>query len=598
MVDAITIRNDEVERVNMNNNDKIKWYQYARFGIFIHFGLYTATEGRYKGKETQGIGEWIQSREQIPCSDYEAFASKLTLENFDPEYWAELAYNAGMRYCVFTAKHHDGFAMYDTKYDDYSIVRRSPYGDDPLRKVIDAMRKKGIMPCVYYSHSIDFHEPNAMGNMWDFTKPYDERDFKSYIDGKCKFQLRELLTNYGEIGILWFDMPWEISDEIAEDITSFVRSLQPNCLISGRISYSEGFSDFGCYGDNDVPTYTGDGVWETAATMNRTWGYKCDDHDFRPTNELVEQLCSLSARNTNFLLNVGPDCKGDIPEESISILKEMAKWMKQGKEAIHNTSGSPFIANFSFGDVTQKDDELLLYIYKPVDKISILGIRSKVISITDVYDNEITFSQYNEELLIDCSNVVFDKYVTILKAQLNGKLKIREGVFQQERDTIIITPYSFKVYETVKNDGVSGSAETDVAIVAERKNDYTIMRSCYEGVVNWFSTSNYITATFEVLCPGDYIVSLLTRSAKYTPWVGGHEMTLECNGQTISSILKEDFATTGAPRKYYYETGSDIGEIRIDKPGVYTLKLRANHINDKDSAGVVLSYIHFKRKKV
>ena len=174
---------------------KIKWFQEARFGLFIHWGLYSATEGYWNGKETAGIGEWIASREKIPQAEYEQFAEKLTCDKFDPVMWAKLAKNSGMRYCVFTAKHHEGFAMYDTSYDDYSIVKRSPYGKDATMQVVKAMREEGIVPCLYYSQALDFHEENAMGNTWDYTVPEENRDMWSYINGKCKHQLTELLTN-------------------------------------------------------------------------------------------------------------------------------------------------------------------------------------------------------------------------------------------------------------------------------------------------------------------------------------------------------------------------------------------------------------------
>ena len=215
----------------------------VRFGLFIHWGLYSATEGYYHGKETKGIGEWIQSREQIPIAEYERFAEKLTCEQFDPKQWAQLAYRAGMRYCVFTSKHHDGFAMFDTGFDNYNIVKRSPYGKDATAAIVEAMREEGIRPCLYYSQAHDWHEPNATGNTWDFPVPEAERDMWQFINGKCKHQLEEILTKYGDLGLIWMDVPRGLTDEMAVTIRDFVHELQPDCLVSGRISYNGSIGD-------------------------------------------------------------------------------------------------------------------------------------------------------------------------------------------------------------------------------------------------------------------------------------------------------------------------------------------------------------------
>ena len=264
---------------NVSDN-KIKWFKDARFGLFIHWGLYSATEGYWNGIETEGICEWIASREKIPNVEYEKFAERLTCEKFEPKKWARLAKSAGMKYCVFTAKHHEGFAMYDTSYDDYSIVKRSPYGADVTKQIVDAMKEEGIIPCLYYSHALDFHEPNAMGNTWDYTELEDKREFQKYLDNKCKYQLSELLTNYGDIGMLWLDVPKGITEEMALDIKSYIEGINPHCLVSGRLAYDHSLADFGCLGDNQMPAAkpTG-GCWETAATMSRSWGYKRDDRE-------------------------------------------------------------------------------------------------------------------------------------------------------------------------------------------------------------------------------------------------------------------------------------------------------------------------------
>ena len=353
--------------INMldKKDPKARWFEEARFGLFIHWGLYSATEGYYHGKETKGIGEWIQSREQIPIAEYEQFAKKLTCEQFDPKQWAQLAYRAGMRYCVFTSKHHDGFAMFDTGFDNYNIVKRSPYGKDATAAIVEAMREEGIRPCLYYSQAHDWHEPNATGNTWDFSVPEAERDMWKFINGKCKHQLEEILTKYGDLGLIWMDVPRGLTDEMAVTIRDFVHELQPDCLVSGRISYNGSIGDYGCYGDNQIPAGRRTGCWETAATMNNSWGYKRDDHNFKSPKELLELLCSLMGKGTNLLLNIGPKPDGSLTEETIGILKRLGDWYAVNGEAIQGTEASPFDCDMSFGAVSRKGNVLYLYVYEP-----------------------------------------------------------------------------------------------------------------------------------------------------------------------------------------------------------------------------------------
>ena len=576
-------------------DEKIKWFKEARFGLFVHWGLYAATEGYWQGKETQGIGEWIVSRERIPGKEYEKFAEKMTCEKFDPAYWARLAKNAGMQYCVFTAKHHEGFAMYNTSYDDYSIVERGAYGKDVTKMVVEAMRAEGITPCLYYSHALDFHEPNAMGNTWDFDVPEADRDFWAYINGKCKHQLRELLTNYGDIGMLWMDVPKCIKEEMALDIKAYVKKYQPECLISGRL-LDHRLADFGCFGDNQIPAAKPDGCWETAATMNGTWGYKRDDHNFKSPKEIIELLCGLLAKGTNLLLNIGPKANGEIPEESIYILEELAEWYKVNAEAVNGTEGSPFDCDFSFGGASCKDNAIYLYVYNSRESIDIYGIENKVTGAMVLGGPELTYTQ-EDVLHIDLHQVEFGKYVTVIKLLLDGEVAVKKGCCQQEKGQFILPAATGSIIRR-ENAQAAELLIGDDALEAENLNlaGSEDMEINPAGIVeNWRSEQNYLQWDVEVKEEGLYDVFLYTITQKYKEWKGGHKVHILCNGKCESKILTADKESTGANKKYFGETGSFLGAVNL-KEGRQTLSLYADQINVDDPVGLSVSKLALIRR--
>ncbi len=621
---------------------KIKWFQQAGFGLFIHWGLYTATEGRWNGKETTGIGEWIQSREKIPGSEYEKLAPKLTCEKFDPSYWARLAKRAGMKYCVFTSKHHEGFAMFDTSYDDYSIVKRSLYGKDVTKAVVEAMRKEGIIPCLYYSQALDFHEENAWGNTWDYFVPEPERDMWSYINGKCKYQLKELLTGYGKIGMLWMDVPRGLTDEMALEIKKLVHEKQPECLISGRITYSNQMGDFGCYGDNQIPAgQNREECWETAATMNNTWGYKRDDHHYKSVKEILELLCDLRAKGTNLLLNIGPKPDGSLTPETVAILEALGDWYEINGESISGTDASPFDCDVSFGGISRKENILYLYVYGECESIDLYGIENKVLAVRVLGGDAVYYEQeekgeYGEEgechgechgeyyglLHIDLRKVQLRPNVTVVKVVLDGVPAVKGGIRQQEKGKLILPAYACQIKRVIfdkdKTDSpvsegnaevfqaegniednaekpeskdVKSTSETDAALLADVRNteEEADISVDVAGIVqNWKSERHCLQWEFEVEEAREYAAYLYTVTEKYKSWKGGHRVHLEGEQTTHSKSLTADRQSRGANQKYYAETGSFLGNIQL-KEGKNVLKLLADCINRDDPAGLSVS---------
>ncbi|MGB2821629.1 MAG: alpha-L-fucosidase, partial [Phycisphaerae bacterium] len=344
----------------MEKADPLRWWREARFGMFIHWGLYAVPAGYYKGKECPGIGEWIMYRFQIPAAEYEEYALRFDPVMFNADAWVRLAKAAGMKYIVITSKHHDGFAMFDSPSSDYDIVDRTPYGRDPMAALAKACRKHGLKLCFYYSQYQDWHHPSGGRNFWDYDE--DRKDFEQYLSEKCIPQLRELLTQYGPIGLIWFDTPGAMTLAQSMRCKRFVHRLQPKCLVSGRVGNDVG--DYGSMGDNQIPAGRLAGDWETPATMNDTWGFKVQDHNWKSVKTLLHLLCDLASKGVNYLLNVGPTAEGLIPKPSVERLKRIGKWMKVNSEAIYATQANPYPYEFDWGRITRKPGRLYLLVYK------------------------------------------------------------------------------------------------------------------------------------------------------------------------------------------------------------------------------------------
>lgn len=342
---------------------RAQWFSEARFGMFIHWGLYSIPGGIWRGREMSYIGEWLQACFRIPNREYGALAARFNPERFDAEQWCRTARDAGMRYLVFSAKHHDGFAMYRSRVDSYNVVDATPFGRDPLAELAAACPKYGLKLGIYYSQDLDWHHPDggdpgpespknhgmSWGNDWDYPAHRGKR-FRRYFEGKAIPQLTELLTGYGPVGIMWFDCPLTISREESGRIVELVRKLQPDCLINTRIGH--GFGDYGSYGDNQLPAAPPEGMWETPGTLNRTWGFKWNDHDWKTPGEVLSLLASLAEKDTNYLLNVGPMPDGSFPPETVRVLRETGKWLERYGFAVYGCGANPFQCSFDWGYVT------------------------------------------------------------------------------------------------------------------------------------------------------------------------------------------------------------------------------------------------------
>lgn len=337
----------------MARDPKLKWFDQAKYGLFINWGLYSIPAGEWKGKPIGGIGEWIMQRAKIPATEYRELAKQFNPQKFNAEEWAQLAEDAGMKYLVFDCKHHDGFALYKSEVSKYNCYDATPWKRDPFKELQEACKKRNIKLCFYYSQAIDWNEPNGAMNDWDF-KPDKEKDFDQYLRDKSMPQVAELLKNYGSIGLIWFDYPELMTTERSKKLADLVRSIQPDVLINSRLGEGN-YHDYRSMGDNEIPHTIVEGAWETAATVNDTWGYKKDDQNWKQPDNITFKLVDITSKGGNYLLNVGPDGDGAIPQPSQDILRRVGKWLKVNGESIYGAGKTPFGTEFGKEDPVKKN---------------------------------------------------------------------------------------------------------------------------------------------------------------------------------------------------------------------------------------------------
>jgi alpha-L-fucosidase len=360
---------------------RMEWFRDAKFGMFIHWGLYSVAAGEWNGKPVRGIGEWILSNARITVEDYTPLQRQFNPVKFDARRWVDVAKNAGMKYIVITSKHHDGFCLWNSAHTDWDIGG-SPFAPrDPLKELADACAEAGIRLCFYHS-IMDWHHPDYLPRReWD-TRSTEGAEYDRY-ERYMKAQLKELVSGrYGKIGILWFDGEWEgtWTHEKGKALYDYVRGLDPDIIVNNRVdtgrSGMEGITREGDYrGDYGTPeqqipaTGLGAGVdWETCMTMNNTWGYKKNDDSWKSGADLIRKLVDIASKGGNFLLNVGPTGEGEIPAPSIERLEAVGDWMKVNGRAIYGTEANPFPEPPSWGRITRAknddgSDRLYLHVF-------------------------------------------------------------------------------------------------------------------------------------------------------------------------------------------------------------------------------------------
>lgn len=425
----------------MEHKTDVKWFTDAKYGLFIHWGLYSILAGKWKGVQAPNTTEWIMRNMKIPLAEYQPLAKEFNPQHFDALDYVKKAKKWGMKYLCITTKHHDGFALFDTKVSDYNVMN-SPYGKDIVKEFADACAAEGMPFCVYYSQMQDWEDPNGDGNNWDFNK--EDKDFKKYFYGKCVPQVKELLTNYGKISMIWFDTPYDMPIELCRELRDVVKGCQPDCLINGRIGY--GLGDYRNMADNCIPHDPYFGPWEAPMTLNLNWGYCEDDHNWAEPTEVIRRLSGIAAKGGNLILNIGPDKDGIIPEESVKILDTVGEWLEKNGESIFGVSATkPFPYDFEWGNATYNAETKRLYAHvlnypKRMPKgVKLTGLKTKAISAKLLSTGEeLKFSQTYEQARDERRFVIIapencpDATDTVLVVQLESDLetqRLDEGFF-------------------------------------------------------------------------------------------------------------------------------------------------------------------------
>lgn len=441
-VSLITLHAQDFTKEAKEERDaRMEWWRNARFGMFIHWGLYAIPAGEWGGKTT--YGEWIRNNAQIPLEVYDQFTTQFNPVKFDAEKWVRTAKDAGMKYIVITTKHHDGFCLFDSKYTDFDVMS-TPFKKDILKELSAACKKYDIKLCFYHS-IMDWHHPDYLPRRdWEKNRTTDGADFNRYVQ-YMKNELKELLTNYGEIGVLWFDGEWESTwnTKRGVDLYNYVRSLQPQIIINNRVgagrSGMEGFTagdefagDFGTP-EQQIPATGLPGVnWESCMTMNDNWGYSKYDKDWKSAKEILQMLADIASKGGNYLLNVGPTAEGLFPEASVERLREIGKWMKVNGGSIYGTEASPF-EKLEWGRCTQKKIEngtrLYLHVFDfPADgKLVVHGIGnepSKIYLLADIKKKNLKAERNEDALIISLPTKAPDEINTVVVLEINGEADI------------------------------------------------------------------------------------------------------------------------------------------------------------------------------
>lgn len=432
--------------------DRMEWWREARFGMFIHWGVYAVPAGEWNGIRIGGIGEWIMNRGKIPVAEYKEFAKEFNPVRYDPDAWVRMAKDAGMKYIVITSKHHDGFALFETRASKWNVVEATPYGKDLLKPLAEACKQHGIRLGFYYSQAQDWVNPGGSAARrparegWEnpdsaridaYTKAHrghwdpvqETRTFDQYIDELAVPQVRELLTGYGDLAVLWWDTPTDMTDEAAEKLQSLL-ALQPAIITNDRLKRPNFPGDHKTP-EQRIPNLADlDGTdWETCMTMNGTWGYKHYDKNYKTPETLIRNLLDIASKGGNFLLNVGPTSEGEFPSESIYILEEMGRWMKLNGEAVYGTTASPW-GLFPWGRCTKKEGKKGTTLYFSVfdwpagGKLDIPGISNKLVSAKMLADGtklKTTVSN-NGVLSVNLPPVAPDPAASVIKVEVKGKI--------------------------------------------------------------------------------------------------------------------------------------------------------------------------------
>ena len=555
--DDVSADNPYLSETPAQHDARMKWFREARFGMFIHWGLYAQAAGSFNGKQDGGAGEWIMNDLQIPVSQYKSLVPQFNPVKFDARAWVRTAKAAGMKYIVITSKHHEGFGMFPSTNTDWCI-KSTPFGRDPLKELSVACQEEGIKLCFYYS-IMDWHHPDYLPRKSWNDEANPNADFERYV-AYMKDQLKELLTNYGPIGILWFDGNWENSwnYDRGVDLYKYIRSIQPDLIVNNRVGQdrkgisgtTSGQDRIGDYGtpEQTIPANGfGPGVdWETCMTMNDTWGYKKLDQNWKSTDTLIHNLVDIASKGGNYLLNVGPTGEGLIPDASVQRLKEIGQWMDVNGEAIYDTTASPFARQLPWGRCTQKieDGNTTLYLHVfdwPADgKLFVPGLMTKPKSAFLLVNSSTSLKTEKSEdgTIILLPSTAPDKISSTIVLKFKKAPEIVSIPIYQNGDGSITLPASLARLHGSQLQYESGNGHDNIGY--------------------WFRPEDWADWEFKVKHPGKFVVTAEIAAPAMTSF------ELSTAGQTLR-------CATPVTENYTAFKSVSLGNVEISNAGKITL---------------------------
>ena len=430
---------DYMDEPQLQRDMRMAWWREARFGMFIHWGLYAVPAGVWRGQQIPGIGEWIMATAHISVRDYEPLAKQFNPVKFDAARWVSIARNAGMRYIVITSKHHEGFSLWDSKVSNFDVVDSTPYGKDILAALARECRRQGVKVCFYHSildwhHPAQYVSPDARNPRDGYANNSIHPERKAEYVRYLKSQLNELITGY-DPAVLWFDgewVPWWTEAD-GKDLYNYVRSLKNDIIVNNRVGKGRrgmeglnkgpGFAgDFGTP-EQQIPATGQPGVdWESCMTMNDTWGYKSTDKNWKSSEQLVRNLVDIVSKGGNYLLNVGPTAEGLIPDASVQRLAEIGRWMSVNAESIYGTTASPF-EQPAWGRFTKKPGILYAHVFDwPRDgRLRIPALKQKVTRASLLSAGEsraLQVEQSDSGIVVSMPDKAQDAFDSVVKLEL------------------------------------------------------------------------------------------------------------------------------------------------------------------------------------
>ncbi len=546
--------------------DRMEWFRHDKFGMFIHFGPYSMMAGEWKGQRVPvgNEAEWIMQRFNIPAREYRELARSFNPARFDARAIVQLAKLAGMKYMVVTAKHHDGFAMYHSRVSSYNIVDWTKFGRDPIKELSEACRLEGIRFCVYYSHREDWDHPDGYGNHWDYD--VSKKDFPRYLREKSIPQMRELLTNYGPLGLIWFDRGIDTPLQ-AMEFVNLVRELQPQCLINGRVgNYGRDLmGDYQNMNDNGMPPGGLEEYWETPQTLNRTWGFSKFDQEWKTPANVVQRLVEVVSKGGNYLLNIGPMGDGSVPAPSVAVLEQVGSWVRKNGASIYGTSACP-LEDFPWGRCTVQGAKIYLHaLSRPGDGVlRVNGLKTEVKQAYLLMDpaSKLKFNRQNGVISVNVGMQGWDEFDTVVVLELAGPPEVDPPVITQGSDIPFVLDYKQAL-----------------------TRGHAVKRFNRDGgfhVSKWTGPEDICEWRLLVSQPGSYRVSINYAASQES---AGRSYVVTIGEQTLEAKV----AQTGEGYRY---REMELGTVQLKKAGPLSVK-----IMPKDAGSNLMYFQHLALKQ-